>query len=135
MIEIIKNREHMESVSYNLTYRRANNDSRGYGFDCDKDGNVFPPKSPEAQRSLDLCRAGKDCDSVELVKVGVEKSVHQWTESAIGRCTCGREVELSGFTNTCECGLDYNFSGQQLTPRSQWGYETGESLDDILMIP
>lgn len=36
------------------------------------------------------------------------------------------------FTNTCECGADYNMSGQMLAPRHQWGEETGESADDIL---
>jgi len=56
-------------------------------------------------------------------------------EPAIGRCSCGKEVELAGFTNTCDCGADYNSSGQLLAPREQWGEETGESLSDILMIP
>jgi len=41
-------------------------------------------------------------------------------------------VTCSGFTNTCRCGADYNMSGQQLAPRSQWGEETGETADDIL---
>jgi len=48
------------------------------------------------------------------------------------RCRCGREVKCSGFTNTCECGADYNWAGQRLAPRSQWGEETGESVADIL---
>lgn len=50
-------------------------------------------------------------------------------------CHCGKEVRCTGFTNTCECGSDYNFAGQQLAPRSQWGEETGETADDILNIP
>jgi hypothetical protein len=56
-------------------------------------------------------------------------------EPAIGECNhCGKEVVLSGFTNTCECGLDYNFSGQELCSRENWGEETNESLSDILNI-
>lgn len=48
-------------------------------------------------------------------------------------CDCGEEVELQGFTNTCDgCGADYNWSGQRLAPREQWGWETGESASDIL---
>jgi hypothetical protein len=48
---------------------------------------------------------------------------------------CGEWLVCMGFTNTCEtCGADYNWSGQQLAPRSQWGEETGESLADILSI-
>ena len=49
-------------------------------------------------------------------------------------CNCGKTVEISGFTNTCQCGRDYNFSGQELAPREQWGEETGESLSEILGI-
>ena len=52
----------------------------------------------------------------------------------MGLCDCGAEVELGGFTNTCECGADYNMSGQRLASRSQWGEETGESIADILSV-
>lgn len=48
------------------------------------------------------------------------------------RCHCGRIVECRGFTNTCDCGADYNHAGQRLAPRSQWGEETGETAADIL---
>ncbi len=49
---------------------------------------------------------------------------------AIGKCSCGEEVILSGFTNTCECGIDYDINGHRLAPRSQWGEETGEHWSD-----
>lgn len=47
------------------------------------------------------------------------------------RCGCGRRVECEGFTTTCPCGADYNWAGQRLAPREQWGEETGETLADI----
>lgn len=47
---------------------------------------------------------------------------------------CGRCFELLAFTNTCQCGKDYNQGGQGLAPRDQWGEDTGESLADILSI-
>jgi len=46
-------------------------------------------------------------------------------------CGCGAEVLCYGFTNTCDCGCDYNMSGQQLASRSQWGEETGEHPAEI----
>lgn len=50
-------------------------------------------------------------------------------------CECGEKVYCHRFTNTCSrCGKDYNWSGQLLADRSQWGEETGESVDDILSI-
>jgi hypothetical protein len=55
-------------------------------------------------------------------------------EPALWKCDCGEELELFGFTTTCECGADYNSGGQRLGPREQWGEETGESLSDILSI-
>ena len=51
----------------------------------------------------------------------------------VGTCECGDKVFCYGFTNTCDtCGTDYNMSGQALAPRSQWGWDTSESLSDIL---
>lgn len=53
-------------------------------------------------------------------------------KSKIIRC-CGEELVCYGFTNTCEkCGADYNWAGQRLASRSQWGEETGETAADIL---
>lgn len=48
---------------------------------------------------------------------------------------CKTWFNCTGFTNTCpECENDYNWAGQLLASRSQWGEETGESLSDILSI-
>jgi len=53
-------------------------------------------------------------------------------DAPVVKCTCGEEVVCGHFTNTCTCRRDYNFAGQLLAPRSQWGEETGEHLSDIL---
>lgn len=38
---------------------------------------------------------------------------------------CGKAmVRGSGYCS--ECGTEYNSAGRKLTPRSQWGEETGE---------
>ena len=55
-------------------------------------------------------------------------------EPAIWKCSCGRELTCEEFTNTCECGKDYNWNGTLLASREQWGEETAESLSDILQI-
>lgn len=55
-------------------------------------------------------------------------------QHAVGECVrCRRHVTLAGFTNTCDCGADYNGSGDLLASREQWGEETGETVADILM--
>ena len=48
------------------------------------------------------------------------------------KCDCGRTLELPDFTNTCECGRDYNQGGQLLAPREQWGEETGEHWSECI---
>lgn len=48
------------------------------------------------------------------------------------KCSCGRTVYCPNFTNTCECGADYNWSGLLLAPREQWGEETGEHWTDCV---
>ena len=53
-------------------------------------------------------------------------------EHAVGKCFCGKEVLLEGFTCLCECGRDYNSSGQLLAPREHWGEETGEHWTECL---
>lgn len=45
---------------------------------------------------------------------------------------CGQWVLCRGFTSTCDrCGADYNWTGQLLAPREQWGEETGEAWWEI----
>lgn len=48
---------------------------------------------------------------------------------------CGEELDCPGFTNVCpHCGNSFNWVGQLLGPRENWGSETGETLEEILAI-
>jgi hypothetical protein len=48
---------------------------------------------------------------------------------------CSVKLGCPDFTNTCpKCQADYNWAGQLLAPREQWGEETGETVNDILLI-
>lgn len=47
------------------------------------------------------------------------------------KCQCGATVVCEHFTNTCECGRDYNSNGDLLVARHLWGEETGEHPADI----
>lgn len=71
-----------------------------------------------------------DCTGTMVIEAG--NYVSRIPSHTLVKCDCGREVECSGFTSTCDCGLDYNGSGQQLAPREQWGEETGEHWTDII---
>ncbi len=46
---------------------------------------------------------------------------------------CKEALLCDSFTNTCpECGADYNFNGDMLASRSQWGEETGEHWSECI---
>jgi len=129
-MQIIRHKEFRESISYALIFDLVDEPSHGYGFTCDKEGVVNIEKLCEtARRNYQSC-----LDKTHNVKKGrIDKSHHTWSTPTVGLCDCGREIELDHFTNTCDCGKDYNSAGQELASRSQWGEETGESVSDILL--
>ena len=128
-MKIIQERERVETVSYYLDYVWADSPSSGFCFPCDEEGNILTEQmQPAALANLENCRDG----SYLVIFNGVKKRVNHYTKSRIGLRYCGEEVHLDGFTNTCDCGADYDSNGNLLAPRSQWGEETGEHISDIL---
>lgn len=132
MGKIIRRGERVERVEYYLSFERNDLPGAGFSFPCDQQGNVYRDRlQPAGLENLADCLSGVHNVTAE----GVKESHWSFWQPGILKCDCGREVELHGFTNTCQCERDYNQSGQLLAPRSQWGEETGESLGDILRIP
>lgn len=132
MLKIIRQREHVERLSYGLhfdaidpatgkPFERGN----GVGFDCDEHGAIIET-DPQCLAHVRDVRA----------KVGTEFSEpyintfrSHWVEPAVGRCSCGREVVLSDpLDNECECGACYNMSGQAVIP-SRCCDDRGEPID------
>ncbi len=115
-MEIIKRREYKRVVTHTLVFK-------GWCFGCDSKGNVDESAlGPFELENYHKC--------IEKGPGRIERYEQSYSEPAIGKCSCGREVVLANFTNTCECGADYNSSGQRLACRSQWGEETGEHWTD-----
>jgi hypothetical protein len=54
-----------------------------------------------------------------------DREFTSWVPAEIHvRCTCGNLVIIQYSEESCEkCGRDFNRSGQELAPRSQWGSE------------
>lgn len=130
-MEIISKRQVITNVRYGLEFENIEGGG-GYSFDCDEDGNLLPLAYEAARANYEYCIL---TEGIVVIAKGVRKYEWDYTQPAIGKCCCGREVELSNFTNTCECNRDYNSSGDLLAPRSQWGEDTGEYPSDILRIP
>lgn len=159
-MKIIKHRERVETKYYYRKFECADDRGSGAMFECDEAGIVDRAKLPPAAlKNLEECLTGRvtrrvdvrhrvsgdgEYESipgtgreieVKMIDLGAVEYRHSYVEPAIGKCDCGTEVELCGFTNTCtSCEADYNSSGQRLAPREFWGEETGESVSDILSV-
>lgn len=134
-MKIKKQRERVTVVSHSLWWDWAHMPGAGFSFDCDENGIVDESKLPPiAQENLQMCRRGASEDGHKLIGPSIKRYEHSYNEPAIGVCNhCGRDVYLDhALTNPCECGAEYNLSGQELAPRSQWGWDTGESIDEIM---
>lgn len=130
MAKYIRHREHHEETTCSRMFGWRSDPNAGFSFTCDAEGNVG--ELPEAAReNYEKCISGE----YDVIDQGVVSFIHRWQEPAAIECPCGCEVDLYGFTNTCECGRDFNMSGQELAPREQWGEETGEHWSDIARIP
>jgi hypothetical protein len=126
-MNIIQQRSRGTGRRVSLDFESLETPGSGYSFDCNEAGTpIF--KNESARVNYERVK-----DDPTYKKVGV--NVETWTYAipTLGKCDCGREVVLEGFTCPCECGRDYNSSGQLLAARSQWGEETGETAADILM--
>lgn len=139
-MKILSERETIHITEYFRRFKFADSYSEFF-FPSDKDGNVDDTKlNVDANKNYQSCLMGSyiysDGHSVQLDDCGVYIHNKTYTEPAIGECDyCSTEVILDRFTNTCcDCGVDYNGSGQELASREQWGEETGESIQDILSI-
>lgn len=135
-MEIIQEQEFGTSVSFSHEYVWADCPGAGFGFDCDESGKPsFEGSSSAARENYAMCLKGEGKDGTKIIDKGIICREHRYRIPAVGKCECGALVTLDGFTNTCDrCELDYNSSGQQLAPRSQWGEETGETAADILRV-
>ena len=129
-MKIISERRTVEGVEYTLAFEWVDSPGAGFSFACDKDGNIDIESMPAPARgNYEMCLANP---GGKLRKCGVEAREWSYREPAVGLCECGRKVALEGFTNPCDCGRDYNMSGQMLAPREQWGEETGEAWYECL---
>lgn len=114
-----------ERVEYHRSFEwNGDPHGSGYEFPCDKDGNVDVDALNEAGKANYLgCVSGDFNVTDEGVKV------YEWSyrHRAVVECgNCKGHIHLTNFTNPCDCGADYNMSGQRLTNRRSWGEETGE---------
>lgn len=115
-------RELIEEFTLSFDYKGER--GWGFGFDCDKNGNLLAPDNPAAAANMLLCLLD---DGTQFEAPYVTDFSREVRVPAEGKCRCGGTVHLSsGHSNRCDnshCKREYNMSGQELAPRSQWGEE------------
>ncbi|HQN17582.1 MAG TPA: hypothetical protein PKV86_00520 [Syntrophobacteraceae bacterium] len=130
-MEIVRQAEVKEELEYTRVYEWAGENGAGFSFPCDENGEVdLESLQPAARKNYLACEDG----TFDVIDRGILKTRRRWNEPAIGKCVCGRNVSLGGFTNHCDCGRLYNWNGSELTDPSTWGEDTGEHPEDILRI-
>lgn len=133
-MHIIKRSKRVRERHFRLAFDYEGEQGWGFSFPCDEHGNVdVASLQPAGREAYAACLAGEVVTTAgprRMVARGVQSWERSYTEPAEGKCECGRIVQLDAFTNPCDCGRDYNMSGQKLAPREQWGEETGEHWSD-----
>jgi hypothetical protein len=125
MSKIIKERTRKTIMSFRHEFKYIDEKNSGFSFPCDEKGNISFNEA--SLKNYNWCINNPD----KVIDCGIMKRADTITEPAIILCDCGEHVYLTGNTNTCDnCGADYNFFGQRLADRSQWGIETGEFWQD-----
>ncbi len=132
MLKILHKRERVDVNQNRRFFEWRDMPTAGFSFDSDEKGKVDREKlNPAAAENYDLCLAR--VQTGEMHDRGVEEHHHYYTNPAVAECYCGKELVLDNWLeNECECGRNFNMSGQELAPRSQWGYETGETYNDLV---
>ena len=108
-------RQYVERYEYNREFSKKSDPNCGFSFTCDKDGNIFNLDDPYRAENF-----RKATESGEYVDEGIVKRDISYYIPAMGICECGRKVQLSHSRNTCECGLEYNSFGQDLSPSEEY---------------
>lgn len=108
-------------VCYELNFWN-NAQGGGYGFPCDKDGNLIEGEITECgYKNYEYCMSHPE--EFDIFNK-IEKVENSYREPASGTCHCGEKIflqnEYMGAYQCPNCGQWYNLYGQELLPPDQW---------------
>lgn len=119
MLRNIVERKPIEIVERFIDFQ--DNDTWGYRFDADANGNVILQNDCQRQNYEHALAHPEMFPRVFNKFTVIRRTV---MENAHGTCVCGEEVELyDQYRGACECpkcGRWYNIFGQSLLPPEQW---------------
>ena len=119
MIKIIKERTRETVTEYDIEFNYEDDPNSGFSFPANRDGTVALDRMyPEGIENYKRC-----CERTDLIGPEFTTRTYSYTEPAVGKCICGREVVLSSEyygAVSCECGKWYNLFGQELLDPKYW---------------
>ena len=119
MLKIIKERTSQTIPEYHIEYTYKDDPEAGFWFPALKNGEPdLTAMGPEMKANYDRCQTDSRLNDPEF-----KVYKHFYTEPAVGKCICGREVILeTGYEGAvqCECGRWYNLFGQELRDPKYW---------------
>ena len=125
MLNIIKERERVESTEYCLDFYKDGELCAGYDTK-DKLTPIFHSKEGEENWHSLLQKVGLGI----LTGPKLNEYKSSYVNPAIGKCSCGNEFELvDQYAGACECEKChqwYNLFGQELLPPDKWDMDDYE---------
>ena len=118
-----KRGEYVEETTYCVNF--YSHPDGGYGFPCDKDGNVDTndPNYECWKDNYAWCME-QGPDHFPYAFNEIEERKHRWREPDTGICNCGHRIELHNeYLGACECpycGQWWNLFGQELNRPERW---------------
>lgn len=115
-MEIIKRRERVEKPAYALVYYRNgyNYDDGGFSFPAREDG------TPIMEEMTTGAKASYDALVADGTPLKVRRFIRAYSEPAIGECTCGEHISLTGDVQCPRCKRWYNAFAQELAEPRYW---------------
>tara|TARA_R110002051_G_scaffold307543_1_gene378635 strand:- start:174 stop:590 length:417 start_codon:yes stop_codon:yes gene_type:complete len=123
-MKIIKQPTRKTITEYTREYSYASDKNSGYSFPCDSKGELLSGRTEELRKNYEKIKGSEN-----IIDDGVHISTSYWWEPAVGKCDCGKELELHDpLDNFCACGQCYNSSAQRVAPSSECD-EQGHPFD------
>lgn len=123
MLTIIKEREYVEKENNEICFDLHGDPNSGFVFNADES---WEPSFDENYKDIQMKNYNYCLSHPEEFKKRFHVRRYHYIEPAVGKCICGREVELIDQymgACECECGRWYNIFGQELLPPQCWEEE------------
>lgn len=133
-MKLIKQREYFFNIVYKKVYGDKNKEQMYFAFECDENGNILKENLHEdaIKNLINIEQGNKYVNGIKMEYLRDEKYEVEGYSNPIGICdVCEAKIELSDvMTNSCDCGAEYNRSGDRLEDRRLWDGTDGSTSPD-----